>query len=96
MEQPKPRKLLHSIVINNQPSLLTRPPTPLPNYIPLNQLWAGETSPVRSSPFAGPSQHRHNTSLMQELSAEGFSTVEEPESGEEDMADDGEKSEMED
>ena len=32
---------------------------------------------------------------MQELSAEDFMTDEEPESGEEDMADDGEESEME-
>ena len=88
IEEPKPRKLLHSIVINNQPSLRNRPPTPLPNHIPLNQLGAGETSPCRSLLFAGPSQHRHTTSLIQELSADDLSTDEESESGEEDVADD--------
>ena len=74
IEEPKPMKLLHSIVINNKPSLLDRPPTPLPNHIPLNQLRAGKTSPGRSSPFAGPAQDRHNTSLIQELSAEDYSS----------------------
>ena len=95
MEQPKPRKLLHSIVINNQPSLLNRPPTTRPNHIPLNQLGAGETSSGMCAPFAEPSQHRHTTSLMQDLSAEDLSTYEEPDSGEEDMADHGEESEVE-
>ena len=95
MEQHKPRQLLYSIVINKQPSLLNRPPTPLTNHIPLNQLGAVETSPDRSSPCAGPLQYTHTTSLMQELSAEDFSSDEEPESGEEDMADDGEEDEME-
>ena len=56
---------------------------------------AGQTSSGRSSPFAGPSQHRHTTSLRQELSEEDFSTDVEPESGEEDIADDGEESKME-
>ena len=83
------------MVINNQPSLRNRAPTPMPNHIPLNQLGAGETSPGRSFPVAGPSQHRHTTSLMQELSTEDFSTDEEAESGEEDMADDGEDGEEE-
>ena len=65
IEEPQPKKFLHSIVINNQPSLLNRPPTPLPNHILLNQFAAGETSPGRSFPWAGPFQHRHTTSLMQ-------------------------------
>ena len=81
--------------MNNQPSLLNRPPTTRPNHISLKQLQAIGTSPGRSSPFAGPSQHRLSTSLMQELSAEDCSTDEELVSGEEDMADDGEESEME-
>ena len=63
--------------------------------MPLNQLGVGETSTIRSLSFAGPSQHWHTTSLMQELSADDFSTDEELESGEEDMADDGEESEKE-
>ena len=67
----------------------------MPNHIPLNQLGAGETSPGSSSPFAVPSHHRYTTRLMQELSPEYFSTDEEPKSEEEDMADDGEESEME-
>ena len=67
---------------------------PLPSHIPLNQLGASETSPGRSSPFAGPSQHRHTTSLMQELSAEDLDTDAEAESGEHDMGDDGEEREM--
>ena len=95
IEQLKPRKLLHSIVINNEHYLLNRPPTPLANHNPLAHVGAGATSPGKSSPFAGLSQKRHTTSLMQELSAEDFSSDEEPESGEEDMADDGEESEME-
>ena len=74
IKEPQLKKFLHSIVIVNEPSLLNRPPTPMPNHIPLNQLRAGETSPGRSFPFAGPSQHRHTTSLMQELSAEDFSS----------------------
>ena len=94
-KESKPRKLLPSNVINNQPSLRNRPPTLLPNHIPLNQLGAGETSPDRSSTFAGPYHHRHTTSLMQELSTEDFRTDQEPESGQEDMADDGEESEIE-
>ena len=49
IEEPKPRKLLHSIVITNQPSCLDRPPTPLPKHIRLNQLGPSETSPGRSS-----------------------------------------------
>ena len=90
-------KFLHSIVINNQPSLLNRLPTTMPNYIHLNLLGAGETSSGRSFPFADPFQHRHTTSLMQELSAEDFRIDEEPESVEEDLADyreDGEEEEM--
>ena len=67
----------------------------MPNHIPLNQLGAGETYPGRSFPFAGPSQHRHTTSLRQEPSAEDFTTNEEPESGEEDMTDDREDGEEE-
>ena len=94
IEEHKPRKLLHSIVINNQPSLLNRPPTTRPNHIHLNQLGAGEISTGRSIPFVGPSQHRNTTSLIQELSAVDFNTDEEPESREEDMADDGEASEI--
>ena len=95
IEEPKPRKLFHCIVIINQPSLLQRPPTPLPNHIPVNQLEAGETSPGRASRFAGPCQYRHSSSLMQELSGVDFSTDEELESVEKDMADDGEEREME-
>ena len=82
IEEPKPRKLLRSIVINNQPSLLNRPPTLRPNHIHLNELGAGETSADRFAPFAGPSQHRHTTSLMWELSAEDDSTEEDRERGE--------------
>ena len=95
MEEPKPRQLLYSIVINNEPFLLDRPPTPLLNYNSLNQLGPGDTSTGRSSPFTGPSQHRHTTSLMQECLTEDISTDEEPMSTEEDMGDDGEEREME-
>ena len=95
IKEPQAKKFLHSIVINKQPSLLNRPPTPMPNHIHLNQLGAGQTSPGMSFPFAEPCQYRHTTWLMQEVSAEDFSTDEQPESGEEDMADDGEDGEEE-
>ena len=94
IEELKPRKLLHSLVLHKEASLLNRPPTIRPNHIPLNQVGADETSAGRSSPFAAPSQYRHATSLMQELSAEDFSSDEKPESGMENMADAGEESEM--
>ena len=48
IEELKPRKFLHSIVITNQPSLLNRLPTARPKHILLNQLGAGETSTSRS------------------------------------------------
>ena len=69
---------------------------PLPNHIPLTQLGAGETSSGMSSPVAGPFQHRHTTRLMQELSSQDFSSDEELDSGEEDIADDGKESVIED
>ena len=93
IKEPKPKKFLHSIGINNQPSSHNRPPTTIPPHIPLNHLWAGETSLGRSFRFAVPSQHRHTTSLLQELSAEDLRTDKEPESREEDMADDAEDEE---
>ena len=94
IEEPKPKKFLHSIVINKLRSCSNRPPTPIANHIPLNLLWASETCPVRSFPFAGPSQHSDTTSLMQELSAEDLRSDEEPEREEEDMADEGEDGEQ--
>ena len=101
IEEPQPKKFLHGIVINNQPASLNRLPATRLKHSPLNQLGAGKTSPGRSFLFAGSFQHRHTTSLMQELSTKYFSTAEQAESGEEDMAvdvvdgEDGEESEME-
>ena len=95
IEEPKVRKLLHSNVIDKQPSFFNRLPTTRPNHIPLNQVGDSKSSTGRSSPYAAHSQHRHTTSLMKELSTQDFSTDEEPESGEEDMVDDGEDSQIE-
>lgn len=87
----KTRKLLNSIVINNQPSLPKILRTLLQNDIPRHELEASESSHGSSSPFAGPSQHGHTTSLMQELSAGNFSPDEESESRQVDMQDDEEQ-----
>ena len=96
IEARKLRKLLSSNVINNKPSLRYRLPTSLQNPIPLTkQLGDDECFPGRPSPLALPSQHRYTTRLMQKLSAEDNCTDEESESGEQDMADDGEEIEME-